>query len=974
VTNTLVGSSAQFQAIGGARTIGNTFDFNGGFNFSGTNSINFNGPATIINAAAASRTFSNQIATAGTAVTFGATPGSTTLTIGNPVANGGDGVGKTVIFASNTGATTVLNSVMQDPAAGGGTASGAVQYQGQSAGIIKVMAGNLYTGNTSLNGSSVVQFDHDSTGTSGPFGVGGTMVFNNTSNNVMQPIGGGTRTVSNPVSLVFGMNWVNATADTTSATLTGPIALTTTGRTITNNLSAGAVLTLGSAGSPSTFTLSSASTQTLTLTGSGTMVINDKIQPGTGALNGITIAGAGSVNLNNSGNTYDGGTLLSGAGTIIPITVSSNALPGGSFTSGPFGTGAITVNNGTNQHLRPTGGDRSISNQMIMTTGFAMDNATADTSSLTMAGPITMTGSSRFISNGFAGGSGGGSLILGDASQPNTITLPTTTGLTLSLAAIAGPIVVNDVIQNATGTVGNVAVNPQNGNSQPITFNGASTYTGNTTIGGGAVGGGMVNIGVSTVGGPGLITSGPFGTGTVIVNQTAAAPVLQPVGAGRTVANAVTLTSGVTASNAAGAFNLDLTGPISMPGTTTTRVITNNLQSGTTLTLGSQATPSTITAVGSVNFAGAANSSTVVNDAIVDGTSAASVTAQGVGLLKLAGNNTYSGPTNINGGTVSVGTSANLGAASNGVTFNGGTLQATGNVASGSRDVTINAGGATVDDGGNTVTFGTVTGAGNLTKGGSGTLAVTHVRAGNVSITGGTLALAANGGATGTSVVNATSITGGGRLDIADNHLVDHTTGVGTAPIAGTYSGMSGLIQSGRNGGNWSGSGIVTSQTDATMPDPGSFITTIGVATGQLVKGLANPADTVVWAGQTITGSDTLVMYTYGGDANLDGRINVDDYGQIDFHVGLGVNGWSNGDFNYDGKINVDDYGIIDFNVGIQGSQFFNATSAGPANLAGVSAVPEPASLGLVSLGALAFVGRRTRRPNSTKRPEKTDL
>src|SRR6185503_2005656 len=62
-----------------------------------------------------------------------------------------------------------------------------------------------------------------------------------------------------------------------------------------------------------------------------------------------------------------------------------------------------------------------------------------------------------------------------------------------------------------------------------------------------------------------------------------------------------------------------------------------------------------------------------------------------------------------------------------------------------------------------------------------------------------------------------------------------------------------------------------------------------------------------------------LVKFTYGGDANLDGKINVDDYGRIDFNVNLGTTGWYNGDFNYDGKINVDDYGIIDFNVGIQG-------------------------------------------------------
>src|SRR5205807_9221447 len=113
---------------------------------------------------------------------------------------------------------------------------------------------------------------------------------------------------------------------------------------------------------------------------------------------------------------------------------------------------------------------------------------------------------------------------------------------------------------------------------------------------------------------------------------------------------------------------------------------------------------------------------------------------------------------------------------------------------------------------------------------------------------------------------------------------------------------------------------------------------------------------TAVWAGQTVTGSDALVMYTYGGDANLDGKINVDDYGRIDFNVGLGVAGWFNGDFNYDGKINVDDYGIIDFNVGIQGPPF----PTGPG-VTGVSAVPEPA-VPMVLLAAGAAVTKLVRR------------
>src|SRR5207247_10781370 len=159
-----------------------------------------------------------------------------------------------------------------------------------------------------------------------------------------------------------------------------------------------------------------------------------------------------------------------------------------------------------------------------------------------------------------------------------------------------------------------------------------------------------------------------------------------------------------------------------------------------------------------------------------------------------------------------------------------------------------------------------------------------------------------------------------------------------------------------RNGGGWGGAtGIVTSQTNATT---GNF-TTIGVATGAQVKGVASTA-TAVWAGQTITGSNTLVMYTYGGDANLDGKINVDDYGHIDSSIPIGLSGWVNGDFNYDGKINVDDYGIIDFNIGIQGAPFPTGAgvSEGPS---AVSPVPDPATVSLIGFAAINLLARRRR-------------
>jgi hypothetical protein len=203
-------------------------------------------------------------------------------------------------------------------------------------------------------------------------------------------------------------------------------------------------------------------------------------------------------------------------------------------------------------------------------------------------------------------------------------------------------------------------------------------------------------------------------------------------------------------------------------------------------------------------------------------------------------------------------------------------------------------------------------------------------------------------------VGGAFALSAGKRFDLTQGKLILAGDSVGTLGSGNTYTGTTGLIQSGRNGGTWDGPGIVTSQTDATS---GSF-TSLGIATAAEAKGVSSTTITV-WSGQTVTGNDTLVMYTYGGDANLDGKINVDDYGRIDFNVNLGVSGWMNGDFNYDGKINVDDYGIIDFNVGIQGAPF---PSGGSGGLNGVSAIPEPASLAWLAACGVANPLRRRRR------------
>jgi autotransporter-associated beta strand protein len=330
--------------------------------------------------------------------------------------------------------------------------------------------------------------------------------------------------------------------------------------------------------------------------------------------------------------------------------------------------------------------------------------------------------------------------------------------------------------------------------------------------------------------------------------------------------------------------------------------------------------------------------------------------------------------------------------------FNGGTLKPSAddtNFFGAKVTGVVSTGGALIDSNNKTVTINSamihdsnLVGAdGGLTKSGLGTVTL----AGNItyngptSVTGGRLALASNlttsssvsisnNGvaeivaslpATSTRIVKTggISVTGTGKINVQDNKIISTAVGATGTWTGSNYTGITGLIASGKGTGNfWDGStGIITTQSQAV----GSNYTSIGVAKASDVRP-ATATATDLWGGQTITGSDTLVMYTYGGDATLDGKINIDDYVKIDSGIAANLTGWVNGDFNYDGKVNIDDYTtVIDANVGNQNGVFPTASgSGGPASAGpeGVSAVPEPASLSLLALGAVSLLGRRRRR------------
>jgi hypothetical protein len=115
-----------------------------------------------------------------------------------------------------------------------------------------------------------------------------------------------------------------------------------------------------------------------------------------------------------------------------------------------------------------------------------------------------------------------------------------------------------------------------------------------------------------------------------------------------------------------------------------------------------------------------------------------------------------------------------------------------------------------------------------------------------------------------------------------------------------------------------------------------------------------SPGQTALWEGQTVDDSSVLIKYTYAGDANLDGRINIEDYIRIDSNVPLDSSGYANGDFNYDGSINIFDYVTIDFNIDVQGTPIHQGQGL-------TQAVPEPTVM--IPLAATALLlARRARR------------
>ena len=348
-------------------------------------------------------------------------------------------------------------------------------------------------------------------------------------------------------------------------------------------------------------------------------------------------------------------------------------------------------------------------------------------------------------------------------------------------------------------------------------------------------------------------------------------------------------------------------------------------------------------------------------------------TNNSVAIENVVGNNTFAGTVtaNVGGNVYLIQSDANtltLSGAAAGATAAGVAIQA----ASGDRVITLQGVGnglvsGIVRDGGGKIGI-TKAGAGTWTLSGANTYTgATSVTAGKL-VLGRSLTTSSALNASGTGVVEVAqdgtrviktptvTVTGGARVDLKNNKLITDTPAGAASGGAYADGSVQRMVQTAYAEGAWSGGGLTTS-----MPDAAAGLTTIAVLTGEQYG-----AST--FAGQSVSPTSTIVMYTYGGDTNLDGKLDADDYGTIDFSVlTAGADGYYNGDFNYDGVVNADDYGVIDFNILAQGEPFSTAAPADVADagagVGSVAAVPEPVSIAVMALALPQALARRRGKP-----------
>jgi fibronectin-binding autotransporter adhesin len=669
---------------------------------------------------------------------------------------------------------------------------------------------------------------------------------------------------------------------------------------------------------------------------------------GPGKLTVVDSFGGGVLILTGT-NTYSGGTDICNCGTL---------QLGTSSTMGSI-LGAVTNNGQFDIVNANTTGITSIFNDGGLTNFYNANTASAMTITNRFGGTVAFHDSSTAggatIINNLGGSTEFGVAFGTDAPRAGTATITNNNfGLTefnASSRAENAKIITNnggelDFWDTSTAEKATITTNP-----------GGKTFFNDNSTGDMArfitSGSGFVDFSGSTgPNGDGRITAGSIeGSGSYYI------------GGGNTLVvggnNLSTEASGVIADNnpcgctmGPGALEKVGTGTLVLSGT-------NTYTGGTTITAGTLQLGNGGATMGSILGNVTDNATLAFNrpdtyqfDGAISGSGV--VQQNGGGTTILTAVNSYGGGTTINAGRLSIAADANLGAATGGLTFNGGTLQFTNNLAltlSSSRAITLQSG-----DGGFEVTDGNVIinqaigGSGALTKSGSGFLLLNgnNTYGGGTTISAGTLVIG-NGGTTG-------SITG----NVVDNGLL-------TFNRSDSFS-FDGLI-SGSGGMTKFGAGTLTltadnTYTNGTVIAAGTLQLGNGGTTGTVGSSIVNDSGKLVFNrsnlltfGAQIFGAGSVTQFGTGttvltGDNTYTGGTTI-TAGTLQLGNG-GTTGSILGNVTNNATLAFNRSNASQFNGVISGSGAVQQNGPGTTTLTAVSTYAGPTT---ISAGTLALSG-----------------
>jgi autotransporter-associated beta strand protein len=761
---------------------------------------------------------------------------------GNTVTLNGGGLQFDASFTSNrsiaigAGGGTLATQGFNDTLAGALTGSGALTKTGS--GVLTLSANNSgYSGAVTVNAGEL-SFSAD--------------------NNLGNGSAGNSLTLNNGASLQFGAGFTSTHAITLG---TGGGTLDTQGftDTVSGNIGGSGSLTKTGSG-----TLILAGTDSYS---GGTTISAGTLQGDTGSLRGAIADNAALVFSQTFNGTYSGA--LTGSGTltkqntgVVILSGDNSGFSGAvSVTGGELG---ISANN--NLGSSSTGNTLTLSGGggLQFEAGFVLHHfitlgaggGTLDTQGFTDTAAFAISGTGGLTKTG------SGTLILTDAntySGGTTISAGTLQGDTGSLqGAIAdNAALVFDQAFDGTyaGTLTGAGTLTKQRSGVVTLSADNSGFSGAVSVTGGELGfsadnnlgdGSAANT-VTLSGGGGLQFETSFISGRSLILG-AGGGVLDTNGNNDTVGGAITGAGGLTK---AGLGTLTLTGANSYTGVTDVSVGT--LQAGAADTFSSSSAVTVETgamldlnsydqAIGSLAGAGGVTLGSAILTTGGDGTSttfsgtltggaASGLTKTGAGIFTLSADASgFSGAVTVSGGEINFSDDANLGdgSASNTVTLkSGGGLQFGASFTT-SRDLTLGAGGGTVDTNGNDDTVsGIISGAGGLTKTGLGTLTLTGANdyTGATDVSVGTL----QAGATDTfSSGSAVTVESGATLDLNSYDQV-----IGSLAGAGGVTLGSAILTTGGDNTSTTFSGTLTGDGTSGLTKTGSGVFTLaGDASG----------------------------------------------------------------------------------------------------------------------------------------------